>query len=94
MWDKINRYATSTDVILEKRLVYRHSGNITYNNIIAEYNNIYVNGTRAETENIIGFIIVQVRNRDPLGRFFGETRGSDVWVDVDLIGLFRHCVIG
>ena len=52
---------TSIDVILEKWLPYKHSGNTIHNNMIAEYNNI-VNGTTAEKENIIAFIIAGARN--------------------------------
>ena len=51
--------------------------------MIAEYNNIYINGTREEKENMIEFVLAQVINQDPLGRFLKNTRGSDVWVDVN-----------
>ena len=33
---------TPTDIRLEKGFPYKYSGNITYNNLITEYKNIYV----------------------------------------------------
>ena len=57
----------STGVIFKNELLYKHSGNITYNYIIAKYNNIYVDGTREVKENIIEFVIAPARIQDLLG---------------------------